>query len=91
MAASPRQVVIVQYSDGFRGGGDHDQIPACLTDDPLATLSPLRTRRTRPRRRGRLQQSATLTDTSAFQQGDRVDTTLVTHGMLVSLTDIPVT
>ena len=32
---------------------------------------------------------ATLTDTSAFQQGDRVDTTLVTHGMLVSLTDIP--
>ena len=35
--------------------------------------------------------TATLTDTSAFQQGDRVDTTLVTHGMLVSLTDIPVT
>ena len=27
--------------------------------------------------------TATLTDTSAFQQGDRVDTTLVTHGMLV--------
>jgi hypothetical protein len=33
--------------------------------------------------------TATLTDTSAFQQGDRVDTTLVTHGMLVSLTASP--
>lgn len=40
MAASPRQIVIERYSDGFRGGGDHDRIPDCLTDDPLATLSP---------------------------------------------------
>ena len=39
MAGSPRKVVVERYSDGFRGG-DHDQILACPTDDPLATLSP---------------------------------------------------
>ena len=38
MTVSPRKVV-ERYSDGFRGG-DHDQILACPTDDPLATLSP---------------------------------------------------
>lgn len=34
--------------------------------------------------------AATLTDTSAFLQGDRVDTNLVTHGMLVPVVNIPV-
>ena len=36
-------------------------------------------------------QAATLTDTSAFQQGDRVDTALVTHGLLVPVVNAPVT
>jgi len=36
------------------------------------------------------QTAATLTDTSAFQPNDRVDTNLVTHGMLVPVVDVPV-
>ena len=35
--------------------------------------------------------AATLTDTSAFQATDRVDTNLVTHGMLVPVVNTPVT
>jgi hypothetical protein len=34
--------------------------------------------------------AATLTDTSAFQSGDTVDTNLVTHGVFVPLVNIPV-
>jgi hypothetical protein len=34
--------------------------------------------------------AATLTETSVFQQGDRVDTNLVTHGVLVQVVNVPV-
>ena len=34
--------------------------------------------------------AATLTATELFQPGDRVDTNLVTHGMLIPLVDIAV-